>query len=517
MKRVAVGHARAGVWHARRRMTSLFRVGRDHGMKLAVVLLSALLAVVPGMAGGQDVPDPRTRLELTLADAIALALRNNRELIKARLNRALQKLDLDVARDEFRPKATVSTDVKAAWSSSDPTRSANININPGVTLKIPTGGSFSVEWNNEATDSSSSEKSYDTSFRFGFTQPLLKGAGVAVNTASIEKARRQEEANLLRFGQTIADTVVKVIGAYWDIIQDGHEVDIDVRSLKRAREQLAVNRLLVRTGRMAERDLIQSEAQVAAQERSLEGARIELDNSRLALTDLLDIDGRTLVEATETLAVQRRRPDLARSTELALRNNTDHLQALLSLEDARSALLSAEDNNRLWDLSLDSSAILKDSGKSYADALSGAFDKTVDYNISLDLNVPLQKDRSKERTLLSAKIGLRNAQDDIEEKRRSIVRDVRNKVRAVESGFRQVELAQRARELEEEKLEIEREKIAIGLSSNFQLVRFEDDLVVAQNAEIAAKISYFKAVTALDHTLGTILDTWRIDVRRLEE
>ena len=496
MKRVAVGHARAGVWHARRRRTSLFRVGRDHGMKLAVALLSALLAVVPGMAGGQDVPDPRTRLELTLADAIALALRNNRELIKARLNRAVQKLDLDVARDEFRPKATVSTGVGAGRSGGSQTRSAKIT--PGVKLKIPTGGSFSVDWSNTASET----KSYQTTFTFSFTQPLLKGAGVAVNTASIEKARRQEEANLLRFGQTIADTVVKVIGAYWDIIQHGHEVDIDVRSLKRAREQLAVNRLLVRTGRMAERDLIQSEAQVAAQERSLEGARIELDNSRLALTDLLDIDGRTLVEATETLAVQRRRPDLARSTELALRNNTDHLQALLSLEDARSALLSAEDD-RLWDLSLKSSATLQD--------------ETVGYTINLDLDVPLQKDRSKERTLLSAKIGLRNAQDDIEEKRRSIVRDVRNKVRAVESGFRQVELAQRARELEEEKLEIEREKIAIGLSSNFQLVRFEDDLVMAQNAEIAAKISYFKAVTALDHTLGTILDTWRIDVRRLEE
>ncbi len=483
-------------------------------MKLATVLLCALLAVSPTGGGGQERPAPPSRLEMTLADAIALALQSNRDIIKARLNRAVQKLTLESAEDEFRPKANINSSMGPDWRKGGPAHSATIT--PEVKLKIPTGGTFKVDWENTVSDSSGTP--YDTSLTFSFTQPLLKGVGSAINTASLESARRMEKRNILTFRETVSAKIVEVIEAYWDFVQAGQKLDIDARSLRRAREQLAVNQLLVQTGRMARRDIIQTEAQVAAQERSLEGARIELGNQRQELTNLLDIDSLTPIEATETLIIQPRRIDIAQATELAVKNSTDYLEALLSIEDAKSALLKAEDDLH-WDLKLTSSVTFDEKGRSYDDALSDAFDEA-DYGIGLKLDIPLLKDRgqqiAEEIRLVKARTSLKNARDDLAEKRRSIARDVRNKSRAVENGFRQVELARRARELTEEKLEIEREKMRLGLSSNFQLVRFEDDLVTAQNAEVDAKISYFKAVTALDQTLGTTLDTWRIDIKRME-
>ena len=66
--------------------------------------------------------------------------------------------------------------------------------------------------------------------------------------------------------------------------------------------------------------------------------------------------------------------------------------------------------------------------------------------------------------------------------------------------------------LSERKLQIERTKLNAGLSSNFRLVRFEDDLVRSQNNEIGAIIAYLNALTALDRTQGTTLDTWGIEM-----
>ena len=100
----------------------------------------------------------------------------------------------------------------------------------------------------------------------------------------------------------------------------------------------------------------------------------------------------------------------------------------------------------------------------------------------------------------------------VAELRQSIEIEVRAAVRDVEIKFRRAELARQARELAERKLDIERIKLNSGLTTNFRLVRFEDDLVRSHNNEVGAIIAYLNAVTALDRTRGTTLDTWRIEI-----
>ena len=101
------------------------------------------------------------------------------------------------------------------------------------------------------------------------------------------------------------------------------------------------------------------------------------------------------------------------------------------------------------------------------------------------------------------------------ELRQSMDIQVRQAVHDVEVGLRQIELARQALRLAEEKLAIEQSKLQQGLSSIFQLARFEDDLVRAQNAEVDALVDYENALTALDRTLGTTLETWGIAVEQV--
>ena len=309
-------------------------------------------------------------------------------------------------------------------------------------------------------------------------------------------------------GKTVADLVSGTVRAYRTLIQRLRALEIAERSLQRARDQLAVNRVLIETGRMAQQDIVQTEASVAERELSLAEAEGGLNDARLALIDILDIDSRTRIVPTESLRVEPADIDGDRSVETALANRSDYLNALQAVENDELNLAVAE-NARRWDLSLTATANLGHSGRSLSEAYS-RFDDN--YTVGLALGIPIGADADMARRAhAKAKIALRQSRLKVVELRQSIEVAVRGAVRKVELQLRRVELARRARELAERKFETERIKLNAGLSTNFQLVRFEDDLVRSQNGELGAIIAYLNALTTLDTALGTTLDTWRID------
>ena len=75
--------------------------------------------------------------------------------------------------------------------------------------------------------------------------------------------------------------------------------------------------------------------------------------------------------------------------------------------------------------------------------------------------------------------------------------------------------AREARVLAKEKLEIERSTLQQGLSSTFQLGRFAEALMRAQNAEVGALIDYANALTVRDPTLGATMETRDIGVEQV--
>jgi outer membrane protein TolC len=129
------------------------------------------------------------------------------------------------------------------------------------------------------------------------------------------------------------------------------------------------------------------------------------------------------------------------------------------------------------------------------------------------LSIPLYGDLTREQTYLGAMINLEKAKISMEELKENIEIEVLDAVRDVEMKLRQVELARQARELSEKKLEIEKEKLKAGRSTNFQLVSFQNDLIIVQSSELNANIAYLNALTSLDNVLGTTLDTWKIEIK----
>ncbi len=447
----------------------------------------------PASGQGQEGAD-EAALELTLDDAIRLALQNNRNLLDARLARTLQEFALDVAEDRYRPTAAFSPVVRAAREQDT---TAELAAETG--LRVETGGQFSLRFSQPVAGPDDA----DGSVSLNFSQPLLRGFGIDIDTAPLRIARLGDRIGVLAFRETIAGVVVSTINAWRNLVRARRQLEIGEASLVRARQQLETNRTLIEAGQMAAREILQSEADVADRELGLVQTRNVVTTANFGLIGILDIDSATVVRPMEVPSAPRPTLSLADAIETALRHSPRYTRALLGKEIAEIDLEVAEDD-QLWDLSLDADV---------SRGVGGGAGQT-DYSAGLRLTIPLW-DRGPELGLRAAQADVTQAERGLVELRQSMDIQVRQAVHDVEVGLRQIELARQALRLAEEKLAIERSKLQQGLSSIFQLARFEDDLVRAQNAEVDALVDYENALTALDQTLGTTLETWGITVEQV--
>ena len=470
-------------------------------------------------------------MEMSLTEAVLLALRNSRTIKNAYLDRVVQKFNLKVAEDEFIPNIYIDADLVRSRRDSDSlsggqrttstSETTTRDVYTTLTETIPTGADFSFVWSHTKFDSdadSSGSKSEDDigtgSWQVSVTQPLLKGGGIDVNMASLRKSRNQEQQNILSLKSTLITTVTQTILAYRSFLQANQQVEISKASLKRSKANLEVNKLLVETGRMPAMDIIQAEADVANKEFSHQQILNQLDSARLNLINQLDIDKHTQIIPTETIQIDKVEPDLNTCTDLAFENQPNYLRALLNIKNLEINLVVAQ-NNRLWDLSMQGN--YSSTGRGSNQNSSSGFKRTDldsdQWNVGLSLSIPFYGDLSREQQIVSAKTNLKKAEVSLQETRFSIEIDVKDAVRNVYSRLTQVDLATKARILVEKQLAVEQEKLNVGRTTNFQLVTFQNDLVNAQNNELNAKIAYLNALSGLDQIIGTTLDTWKIEFK----
>ena len=187
-------------------------------------------------------------LALTLEEAVRLALTKSRTAISARLGRDEQKLALEAAEERYDPNASAMLGTNAT-SLGD--RTADLSIGPS--LRVPTGGTFSLSWRKPLAG----EGDRDANITLSFSQPLLKGFGPELDTQPVRRARLQERINLRAFRDAAAGIVQGAVSAYRGVLRARQRVDIAREALERARRQLAINRALVEAGRMAPQDLVQ--------------------------------------------------------------------------------------------------------------------------------------------------------------------------------------------------------------------------------------------------------------------
>jgi outer membrane protein TolC len=451
----------------------------------------------------QPAPEIRT-IQLTLSDVVILALENNRSIKNAYLERIAQRQDLAVAESKFAPNFTPSVSISLAqFGSNRPATNSDVGLE--ATVKVPTGGQLSFRWatNGQMLNSNGSildpiDNGFGQNLQLSFKQPLLRGAGVNVNKASIDIARLTEQINILDLKSTLSNIITDAIVAYRELLRTQERLKIAQLSLKSAQDFLEINQALIEAGRLAPVDIVQSETDVANRQVSLIEAQNSFDAARLALLNILDIDQNVAIVPAEVLTASPVALDSNKLMELALANQPEYLKAQLDIDRTKLTLLQAQ-NNRLWDLSLNTS---------YGYNSSSTSDVRAGLGLSYEFgNLTAEQDFQRSR------VNQLQAENTLQEQRKSLELQVTDSIRDARLSFAQVELARKATQLSERQLEIAREKQRLGRPITvFELVRLQNDLVQARNQELNATISYLNALTRLDQTLGTTLDTWQVTI-----
>jgi len=441
-------------------------------------------------------------VELTLADAIYLGLQDNRSVRTAYLERVAQRFDLAVAEDQFTPKLILSS--RFLSQRTDQQRWRSLEVAPVATMVTPIGTKLNLAWTGLMNKSGQTPDNRNAGLNLSIVQPLLRDAGWEVGTAPVRLARLSEESHRLNLKSQLANTVTRIIYAYRELLRAQEQLTISQGSLERSRQLMTINRGLVEAGRMAEFDVVQTEADVLTQELNVEEARNTLDQRRMDLVRLLALDLRKPIRAVENLEAAPVKTDLEGAKRIALTNQPDYLMQQIAAKQAEINLVVAR-NQRLWDVSLVSGATRQTQRQGML------ADRNWSGYVGLQLEIPLG-DLTRQQGEVHASTAVQAQALQLEEVRQQLEQNITNAVRDIETRWRQLTLAQRARDLSIKKIDIEREKLKLGRSSNFQVISFESDLRSAENARLNALLAYLNAQIDLDLQLGLTLDSWKISL-----
>lgn len=280
---------------------------------------------------------------LTLAQVRERTLVNNLGIQATLLTPeiAAQRLRAEQAKFESTFNASVidQRTVSPAYYGGPPinTEAETLSIVPGLTVPLQTGGTVSLDWTLATQRFSTDDDTLgDQSFAYSqptitLEQPLLRGAGIEYNEASIVLAEAQLGLERAAAQLAVINQLVAAEVAYWSVHLARRELDIAISTYETSRSLLADQRVLVDRGAGSIANVYNFEVALsAAFDQVLEAER----RLRLAVRQLkvlmqdpdLSLDGSVSLEPATPPLLVAYEVDEKTLVEFALRNRADLLQ-----------------------------------------------------------------------------------------------------------------------------------------------------------------------------------------------
>jgi outer membrane protein TolC len=127
------------------------------------------------------------------------------------------------------------------------------------------------------------------------------------------------------------------------------------------------------------------------------------------------------------------------------------------------------------------------------------------WGLFLDIQIPI-RNRANEADLATVTLRQRQFESTMKNQQHLIMVEVRNAYETITTRQKIMEAARLARQLAEEQLDGETKRFQAGLSTNFEVLRFQRDLAENQVSELRAEVDYELAVTALHRAMNTIVE-----------
>jgi outer membrane protein len=295
------------------------------------------------------------KMNLSLQDAIALALENSMDIVVQRYNPWMA--DTSILKTKaggfgfgvpgslsvgstanlpslfFDPYFTQSVSVNSALLAvNNPLTSGtgatgvstlgvhNSVFNSAFSQGFSTGTTLNVFWDNTRSSSTSAFNLFDPSVQstigVSFSQQLLQGVGRDVTRRNILIAENNRKIADLAFAQQAITTVTSTITAYWELLYARQNVQVQQQAVTVSRKLYNDNKKQLEIGTMAPLDVTRAESELATDRQNLIVAQTTQLQDELVLKNFISKDP-TASDLIDVEIIPTDKPDAPESIQLA--------------------------------------------------------------------------------------------------------------------------------------------------------------------------------------------------------
>jgi outer membrane protein TolC len=542
------------------------RTGRRPALAAACLAVLTATGFAAPAAPQQDAP-----LRLSLADALRLALEQNLDIAVIDYDRRIARERIVTELGAFDPVIEVGTPGATAmvgspgggfgqaapaaggvgYSSSetpstsalagaDVSRAAAFATQAQVRQRFDFGLNYAAAYDVGRSTSNSTftslNPSWSNNLGFAVSQPLLRGRGKEASGSQLLLAQRNRTVSEESFRAQVNGILFNVVNAYWELVFAERNLQVAESSLQLAQEQLGRTRDQVEVGMLAPVEETQAQVAVAQRRNDLIVARNASANAADALRALLAAESlpggwETELVVTEDPQVTPLPADVDAALQTSLTNRPEIAAAeatiaanRVQVDKARSDLLPALDlvgsllyqgigGDRLIRGAFPDTQIIEVIPGGYGDALSQLFGLGFGtWRIGFNFSMPIGN-HTAEGNFAQATLAEDQARAELQRLRQQTILEVRQAARSVDDAGELVVSTRATRELAEQQLAIEQDRFEVGMSTNFEVLAFQDELARAQVQELRAMIDYLRAEAALAQVTGSLPDRYGIRIQ----
>ncbi len=483
---------------------------------------------------------PSRPTPLSLEDCIIRAIKHNLGVAVEVFNPEMAGYSVSMAREMFLPSLgfdySQQSTRQASFSwleSSEDVTATRMRYSAEVSQLVPTGGRLSLSFGTTRDDTNKKfqliNPSYASALSVSFTQPLLKDFGIRTTMKEILVGQNNLAVSENELKSVLLETVSTVEQAYWNLVFSIETLNVRQQSLNLARGLLEKNQKEVNIGTLAPKEILSSQAEVAAREADILQAEAQVRDQKDLLRTLINLpdeEGGMDIIPVDQPSFEKRDLSLEQALDRAHGNRPDLLSSRVAVNTSELELSFAKNqllpglnlNAQYWSPGTSGDRLLYLNNDPYTGIIigrvpQGASSATKDafqfkyrnWLVSLTLDIPLNTVVSR-AAHAQARAGLEQAVARRKQTEQNAHLEIRTALRAVETDFLRVNAYRQARELAEKKLEAEEAKFGAGLSTNFYILTYQRDLANARTAELKAVIDYNIALSGLDKVTGMSLE-----------
>jgi len=382
------------------------------------------------------------------------------------------------------------------------------------------GTSFSFAFNTQRQSSTSRNQRFNPSFGSNYNlsvnQQLLSGFGFATNRRFMTVAETNREVAREVFRQRVIGTVNQAMNFYWDLAAAQQRVRTAEQALAVSQQLYEDNRKQADIGTLPPLDVVTAEAEVAARRRDLIVAQTSEQVLQLRLKDLMSREIDSSLEAANMEAAdplpdpqEGDIPPFEDALATAMRNRPEVHQAEGTI---RNQEVAADYTKKNLKPTLSIFGVLASAGRTGDLASVWSQVRSLDfpeYAYGFSFSFPIGN-RAAQADHLRAQLELRQSETSLQRTRNQIRLEVRNALIGLQQARAQVQAARVAVERSEQTLDAEQKKLRAGISTSYNVIRFQRDLFSAQLAEVQARVNYAKARVEMNRAQGVTLEQHRI-------